>query len=288
MVHIKRISLISVILITLVILFCSKEENNTTLSNQAVEDAVDVIAASIGENNGGALEQIGQIFTYLIEDEKKTRQIEMMDTTRQIQYDSTNSQWIIRIDRTANSSNDDCYAHIERTQTVQYLNQNNQAQKFRINCVESVCDTAAKIRYKILNGQGTLRNRRISTQLTNIIADWTITGCVTDTITINGSYSRQGIDTIRNAQSHKIVDYMLYMTLVDIKSPHERQTQVSDKISGVISGIAQIHVSFQRGETYRDSSFTQEFTIDLSNGQGNLTVIGRRFPLLLRSGERNE
>lgn len=274
----------------LVLVACSNEDPVSSSEGvNATEDAAESIASALGADNGGAIDQVSDVLELagtaglqkpaevLLGKYSEPSAIASVDTS----YDPVTGTWTLLLQRERGNPNGVPYAEISRTYTYQFLNQNGQPQKYwRVGA-----DTAYTIVFNIVEGTGTHRTRRLSQQLTGLSGSFTATGVNTRLVTINGTYARSAVDTLTTRNAVRTLDHALSLTFTNVQGPRGSRLDLSRKISGTVSGTYTAKVTFQRGDSYRETNINRTFTIVLGNGKASINVGGQSFAGDLTSGE---
>ncbi|MDZ7269720.1 MAG: hypothetical protein ONB48_20945 [candidate division KSB1 bacterium] len=269
---------------------CSNEDPlSSSASLSATEDAAESIASALGADNGGATDQVSDVIELagssglqkpaevLLGKYSVPGAVASVDTS----YDPLTGTWTLHLERERGNPNGVPYAAISRTYTYQFLNPNGQPQKYW----KTGADTARTIIFKIIEGTGTHRTRRLSQQLTGLTGEFTATGVNTRLVTINGTYFRSAVDTITTRNAVRTLDHALRLTFTNVQGPRGSRLDLSRKISGTVSGTYTARVTFQRGAGYRETTINRTFTVVLGNGRADITIGGQRFAGNLTSGE---
>lgn len=111
------------------------------------------------------------------------------------------------------------------------------------------------------------------------------TGVNTDTVTLNGTYSRSGGHTITRLDAVRTLDYDLSLEVEELVGPKGSRRDLSQKISGTVSGEYEALATFERGDAYREREISREFTITISEGEATIVVNGEVFQSSVRTGE---
>lgn len=258
-------------------------------SLNATEDAAESIASAVGADNGGATDQLSDVIELagasglqkpaevLLGKYSEPNTIASIDTS----YDPATGTWTLRLERERGNPNGIPYAEISRTYTYQFLNKNGQPQKYW----KVGADTAYTITFNIVEGTGTHRTRRLSQHLTGLSGSFTATGVNTRLVTINGTYFRSAVDTVTTRNAVRTLDHALNLTFTNVQGPRGSRLELSRKISGTVSGTYTAKVTFQRGESYSETTINRSFTINLGGGNANLNISGKNFEADLTSGE---
>ncbi|HQU70680.1 MAG TPA: hypothetical protein PLG66_00210, partial [Calditrichia bacterium] len=208
------------------------------------------------------------------------------DGTQQVSktYDPATGIWTLTLERERGSTVGAAYAYIRRVYQYQFRNAQGQPQQYYI----TGADTAASISFDIVEGVGRHRNFRISQELTSLSGSFLATGTNTDWITLNGNYQRSAVDTLTTRQAVRTLDHSIALTLTDVRGPRGlrgSRGNISEMISGTISGTYTATATFTSGSGYRERNITRTFLIDLSNGTASMEVDGKTYVSDLESGE---
>jgi hypothetical protein len=247
----------------------------------ATEDAAESIASAIGAENGGAVDQLGDVIElagttgiraqadYLLGKYSDANAAAKIDTS----YDPATGTWTLKLSRERGNPNGVPYAQISRTYTYQFLNKNGQPQKYW----KVGADTAYSIKFNIVEGTGTHRTRHLSQQLKSLSGAFIATGVNTRIVTINGTYQRAAADTITTRNAVRTLDYTLSLTFTNVQGPVGARSELARKLTGTISGAFDAVVTFQRGESYSEKTINRTFTIELGDGNADINIRGLKF-----------
>ncbi len=131
---------------------------------------------------------------------------------------------------------------------------------------------AATVEYAILSGTGTHRTLRMEHNLLSLEAAFVVTNADQDTVTINGSYARSAGTVLTNPRFVRTHDSTLQLELIDVMAPRSADHDLSQAVSGTVSGVYDALITFTRGDDYREKDIHREFTVDLADGEGMLTM----------------
>ena len=272
-----------------VLLVSGCEKTTEPAMDTSSQDAAESIALAIGEDNGGVLDQLGDIALLCsptgLQNFSRSAVLEgslskgghILDT---LYYDSITGYWTIEVSRERSELFGLYYANFSRIYQVQFRNSSAQAQQFYI--VGN--DTARSVNFRILGGTGYARSPRWNHNLTDILADWTVTNAHTSILTVNGTYSRSAIDTLFTYDGVRAADHALDMTISDVTGPRGDRNNISVATSGQLSGTYAGTITFISGTASGERDFTRNFTVVFNNGTATITVNGRTFTSDLKTG----
>jgi hypothetical protein len=267
---------------------CNKNSDNpmaatdqNTPSAVIADNVADEVSDALASNNGGVLDQVNDVFelaagvgigagTAL---GKSTGDSTLVNRN----YDSTAMAWTISVYR-QKSALPLSYGVWTRNYWHQF-SANGQAQKFRITG-NAVADN---IKHKLTSGTGYFFTPRLIHHLRAISSDWTATGTNTDTVTINGTYTRSGVDTVvATLRKGTVLDHSLSLTFLNVKGPRGSRLNRSEKTSGTIQGTYTATISAPGKEPM---TITKTISIILGGGTATFSVDGTRFVSDLATGD---
>lgn len=261
-------------------------------SSTAVDDTVSAnadvaesLAKLTAEDTGGLVEQVGDVMELAtvgdIHGQSDAIAAKFDSFTVERSYDEATGTWTISVSRELGDPEGERYLSFSRTYQVQFLNEGGAPQKFFV----TASDTAHAISFVIVEGSGTLTTPHISAQRENITGEWMATGVNTDTVTLNGTYGRSGGHTITSLEAVRTLDYELSLEVVDLVGPKGSRRDLSQKLSGTITGQYDATATFERGDAYREREISKQFTIVIEDGTATITVEGQVFGSNVRSGD---
>ena len=284
--QIKRFCL-SCLLMSLTVLLligCSKDSSVeptpiTSISSGA--DAAESIAGAVGNQSGGLADLIGDIvdFTKVLK-LGNVNNFGFLDH-RQAEYDEAAGLWTVTVERERGGKGNQPYGYWRRVYTIRFLNVNGLPQKHYITGL----DTARTVEFNILSGQGFHKNKRVSHELKDLEASFIATNVHTNLITVNGTMQRAGVDTVKTLNMTRISDHTLQLTVTDLVDPADSRGDLSQKISGTISGTFHADIIFDGKRGYSETTVDKTFTIVINNGQAEIIINGRKYICDLESGQ---
>jgi hypothetical protein len=281
---------------------CKRNDNpaevqSTLSAPTATDDAAESVAGALGANNGGALDQMGDVLEITTSAGLQTDPVDLISRFEgrssaavQKQYDSTTGWWTLTLTRTRGIPGGTYYTSLTRVYQYQFLNRNGGFQKFwRTVNPDSSVDTAYSVHHIIKSGTGISHTRRMSQQLLSVTGEWIATGTNTPTITINtvnsSPFTQVGADTVTTGNSVRTLNYTLTMTFLNVTGPRGGRSTLSARTSGTINGTYHATVSLTRGSIYSERTIDRTFTVTLGSSKGMIAIDGRRYSADLDFGE---
>ncbi len=300
----KRISMPGAFVVALSLIFgagCRKNATGPDLtagitSNQ---DAAQSLANAVGEDNGGVADQMGDIAdatgstgisanvgSYWNEAGLLKAATTSGDTIVKT-FNSADTSWTVYVSRSRVGLLGR-QAGFTRTYYIKFIDQNGVA--LPRYATTSPVDTASTILFKVLNGSGYTITRFVSTHLLSISANYVVTGANTSAITVNGSFTRTGTDTMITLTGERVLNHTLTATLDNVTGPRAPRylssTRVPRATSGRITGTYSATVSVVRGDSYTERSFSKTFEITFnSDGSASIVVNGSQYTCNTTYGE---
>lgn len=284
--QIKRfcLSFLLILPAVLAMMGCSKDSSMeptpmTSVSSSA--DAAESIAGAVGNQSGGLADLIGDIvdFTKVLK-LGNVNNFDFLDH-RQAEYDETTGVWTITVERERDGKSKQSSGYWQRVYTIRFLNVNGLPQKHYITNL----DTARTVEFNILSGQGFFKNKRVSHELKELQASFVATNVHTNLITVNGAMQRAGVDTVKTMNMTRISDHTLQLTVTDLVGPADSRGDLSQKISGTISGTFHADITFDGKSGYSETTVDKTFTIVITNGQAEIIINGQKYICDLESGQ---
>ncbi len=286
---IKRVAVVSVVSLAFLLVMltgCSKE--NTTAptpdissSIQASDDIAESVAGAIGEESGGVMDQVADVF-------ELTNSIRLGKVTddgfldyRQATYDETTATWTLVVQRERGVAGDIPYGYWDRTFTYQFFNTNGETQKYFI----TEDDTARTIHFNIVEGDGYHKNFRVAHDLKEIQGAFVATNANEELITVNGTYTRAAVDTITTKNFTRISDHVVNLTVTDLVGPKGSRRNLAEKVSGTITGTFHADIVFDGARGYAEKTVDREINIVIGEGEAEISVDGQRYMSNVRTGE---
>ncbi|HTY38514.1 MAG TPA: hypothetical protein VMH23_15455 [Bacteroidota bacterium] len=267
---------------------CAKSSGNPITSNDqnisssaVTSDVADAVSDALASNNGGALDQVNDIFELSaglgIGAGSSLGKIESDSTVVNRSYDSTAMAWSLFVYK-EKSALPLYFGTWTRSYWYQFI-ANGQPQKFRVT--NNVA--ADNIHHKLLAGTGYYFTPRLVHHLRSISSDWTASNTNTDSVTINGTYSRSGVDTIlAAARKGTVLDHSLTLTFVNVRGPRGLRLPRSERTSGTIEGVYTATITAPGKDPV---TVTKTFTVTLGSGSASFSIDGTRFLSDLATGD---
>lgn len=270
---------------------CRNDTNGPLAESVATEDAAESVASALGQDNGGALDQLADVTELATASGISQGSADMksaalsgvaeIDST----FDAATGTWTITLTRERGAQSGAHYAKITRVYEYRFLNKDGMPQKYwRVPNPGSGIDTAASMTFRIVSGTGEHRTPHLSQRLIAIGGNWTATGLNTDTITINGTYSRSAADTLTTRNSVRTLENALSLNFSNIKAPRGKRSEMAAKATGTITGTYDATITFTRGSLYSDKEISREISVTLAGGNATIGIGGKAFVGMLGLG----
>lgn len=270
---------------------------NVATSNQ---DAAQSIANAVGEDNGGVADQMGDavdatgsagvttnVGSASPKDGGLLKGASAEGDTVTKTYSASDTSWTIFVSRNRVGLFGR-QAGFTRTYYSKFIDANGVALPRYI--IASPADTATTIKFSVLSGSGYTMTKFVSTHLLSISSNFIITGVNTPIVTVNGTFSRTGTDTIKTFQGERVLNHTLQATLVNVTRPriprYVQTVGIPRATGGTISGTYTATVTVLAGSSYTERNFTKTFTITFgTDGSGTMDIGGAMFSCDLQAGE---
>jgi hypothetical protein len=296
---------ISTIVVVLIagLLFTSCKKNATgPVTDPALnssQDAAESVANALGEDNGGVADQLGDISdaTGSAGIQPQSPSVSTADAIAQTTttagdtvvktFNSSDTSWTITVTR-SRAGLFGRQAGFTRTYFLKFINKNGVAlPSYRTNTIPQ--DTAYTILFQVLRGSGYNITRRVSSHLLALTSNFVVTNANTSTITVNGTLTRSGTDTVLTLNGQRVLSHSLTMTFTNVTGPRAPRfgmvARVPRATGGTITGTYTATVSVLRGDSYSERSFTKNFTVTFGSGTGSINVNGAHFTCDMMYGE---
>jgi len=280
-----RFGVILSVLSFLCLAACGDNDNvsTPTTTPTADRDAAEAIASDIAYETGGTVDQIADVCMFANADGMTKMSSKYPDRSFVIQktYNTVTGVWTIHIERERGIAETIPYAYFSRDYTLQYLNASGIAQQHYV----AGADTATTILFNVIQGNGRHITRRLSQQLNQLTAHWTVTNANQDIVTINGDYNRAAIDTLSYWNRKRISDHALQLNIQDLTVPRGENVNVANTLSGHITGHFHADITFIQGTAYNEGVVDRDIDITIGSGQGNIVINGLTYRSDISSGE---
>ncbi|NNE46520.1 MAG: hypothetical protein HKN37_07660 [Rhodothermales bacterium] len=262
---------------------CDSSANDESLS--ASEDVAESLAKLVAEDTGGLVEQAGDIMDLASvgDIQAQTAAVAGKQQTDVIErsYDPETGTWTISVSRERGDAAGDRYMSLQKVYEVQFLDASGDSQRFFV----TQGDTAHAISFVIVEGSISLTTPHVSALRDNITGSWMATGVNTDIVTLNGTYARSGGHTITHLEAVRTLDYDLALEVEELVGPKGSRRDLSQKLSGTVSGQYDAFATFERGDAYREREISREFTVTISEGEATIVVNGDVYAGNVRTGD---
>jgi hypothetical protein len=257
----------------------ANEQNNQSVN--ITDNVADEVSDALASNNGGALDQVNDVFELAggvgIGAGGALGKISADSTLVNRTYDSTAVAWTISVFK-QKSLLPLSYGVWTRNYWYQF-SANGQPQKFRVTGTV----VADNVKHKLTSGTGYFFTPRLVHHLRSISSDWTASNTNTDTVTINGMYSRSGVDTVvAAARKGTVLDHTLSLNFVNVKGPRGSRLNRSEKTSGTIQGSYTATITVPGKDPV---TITKTINITLGGGNATFSIDGTRYVADLATGD---
>ncbi len=262
---------------------CSDDEAvapQTIAVPMADEDVFETVIAAIGEDNGGIVDLAGDIAAAADDVDSFAVSAKRVAGVGVPAYDSVTKTWQVQVMRRNGSVSEPFHATYMRTFRYQYRNQLGESLQHRI--VGS--DTAYSIHFQIMEGSGTGHTNRLAQQVMSMTGTLDATGINADTIAINGTCTRSGLDTLFTHQSVRTLEYQLELTFANVQCLRGEAQEAASHVRGELGGAFMANVSFMSGSTYGETAITGTLAVVMGDGLATVSIGDRTYTGDLATG----
>ena len=204
---------------------CKKSNGNpvdggqTVTVSDDVADAADAVSDALASNNGGAMDQVNDVFeiaggTGVGGDAGANMLAKSSSDSVSLSFNMRDTSWSLYVYRNRGTN------VWSRSYRHQFIGPSGKAQALRVGAVF--------IKHQLLSGAGHFQTLRLIHDLTSISSNWTASINADTTVTINGTYSRAGRDSvILGARKGTLMTDSLSLTFIDVKGP--RGSRLADR-----------------------------------------------------------
>ncbi len=111
------------------------------------------------------------------------------------------------------------------------------------------------------------------------------TGTNTDMITVNGTYKRSAADTLTTLKMTRTHQHVLELTISDLTGPRGSHHNLSQKVSGTITGTYHADITFDGKKGYAEKAVDRTIKIVIGDGESEISVAGEKYKGDLITGE---
>lgn len=255
---------------------CKKSDSitDTPTVSDDVANAADAVSDALASNNGGAMDQVNDVFeiaggTGVGGSAGANMLAKTYIDSVSLSFNTRDTSWSLYVYRNRGTN------VWSRSYRHQFIGPSGKAQAGRAGAV--------LVKHQLLTGTGHFQTLRLIHDLTSISSNWTASINADTTVTINGTYSRAGRDSvILGSRKNTLMTDSLSLTFTDVKGPRGSRLNRSEKTSGIISGVYIATISVP-GKATR--TITKTFTITLGGGNATFTIDGNKFTANLATGD---
>jgi hypothetical protein len=244
------------------------------------EDISETVSSVLAADNGGVVDQLGDLSDLAQETFALMPSIKPLEGAAVPVYDSVNGVWTVQINRERGYPNGQRYARYSRTYTYQYRNQNGEPQKEWLIGQ----DTARSIHFTVVEGNGYCRTERLGGLQTQVAAQWIVTSAHADTLTISGTCRRAGIDTLKSNQAVRTLQYQLTMQFSNLRCLRGAGADAAGQVRGDLAAVFSAAVTFMSGQAYGETDFERTMSIQMAQGEANISINGQSYSGDLATG----
>ena len=283
----KRLT--SLMLLTLgvsVILLAGCSDDNGVEPNpespiSSSSDAAESVAAAIGEQSGGVVDQVGDVMD-LTQSMRLGKAVgDGFIDHREATYDETTGTWTLILQRERGVPGQIPYGSWDRVFTYQFFNAAGEPQKRFI----TNSDTARTINFNIVDGDGYFQNFRLTHDLTEIQGAFVATNTHMENVTVNGTYKRAAIDTITTERFTRTSDHVLDIEVIDLVGPKGSRRDLAQKLSGTITGTFHADITFDGERGYAEKTVDKDIYIVINSGEAEIDVDGKTYMSSVETGQ---
>lgn len=256
---------------------CKKSDSITDTTPTVSDDVAntaDAVSDALASNNGGAMDQVNDVFeiaggTGVGGGAEVYMLAKSYSDSVSLKFNASDTSWSLYVYRNRGAN------VWSRSYRHQFIGPSGKAQAFRAGAV--------LIKHQLLSGTGHFQTLRLIHDLTSISSNWTASINSDTTVTINGTYSRAGRDSvIFGLRKGTLMTDSLSLTFADVKGPRGSRLNRSEKTSGTIRGVYMATLSVP-GKATR--TITKTFTITLGGGNAVITIEGTTYTADLATGD---
>jgi len=282
--NLRTISLLLALLGAFVLTGCSENDATTPGASAPVtaeKDAAEAIATDLGTDDGGLIDQLSDAVDFTGGVDLGAKSEGECEGLRDAVYDDVTGTWTITIERERGDIDGVPYASFTRIYTLRFLDALGDPQE-RYLVDESFANT---IEFNIVSGEGLHRTRRVEHTLDELTGQFVITDAHTDMVTINGTYLRSGSHHLENRRFTRDHASTLNLELIDVQAPRGSARDLSEAVSGTVTGTYEATITFVRGDDYTEREIYREFTVELGDGEAVVQMNRNRYRARLKTGE---
>jgi hypothetical protein len=261
---------------------CSSDNVTNTSADIPVvnEDISEIVSKALAVDNDGVIEELGEL-AEIAQDLSLPEAAKRAAISGYPQFDSITATWTVETTSQHGLATGLLYAQHAHVYRYQYRNQQGEPQKEWIVGL----DTARSIQFQIMEGNGWCRTINHAGKLDSTTSDWIATGVNTDTLTINGTCLRAGLDSLRSHDAVRTMQYQLSLTFNNVRCLRGDTSDICRQIQGTLSGNFAANVAFMGGHTYGETTVTREMTITMNQGQAAISIGDKTYQGDLATGE---
>ncbi|HYE94651.1 MAG TPA: hypothetical protein VD962_00450 [Rubricoccaceae bacterium] len=257
---------------------CDNAGSDTDNASDAeeTEAAAVVVANAIAVDGGGALNDAAGIASFGDGDALGGGE---PGCTVERSFDPATMTWTRTIDCERGDPDGAFYAAFSRTHELQFFND---------GVPQQPAEGADSLHLVIVDGTGVRWNPVLYHELQDIGGDFAIGDLDEELVTVNGTYNRSALDSVRTRRAIRTVDYDLALTFDDVRGPRRVRHNWHRAVSGTLSGTYDATVTIQRAGSTQTREVHRTFTIvfggESDPGVATLRMGGQTYRVDLETG----
>lgn len=234
----------------------------------ANKDISESVSAAIAEDNGGVVDLISDLAAIAGGAESLSVAKKAPVGGAFPEYDSATNTWQLHISRERGDTSTPFHASFTRTYRYQFFNQLGEPQKQWL----VGGDTAYSMQFEIMEGSGQCHTLRYAQCVSAMNGSLMVTGINSDTVIINGTCARTGVDTLTSDQAVRRLQYQLTLAFANVRCLRGPSDDVPGQVSGDLSGNYTATVTFMSGHAYGETYLNRNMAIVMNNGEAAITI----------------
>lgn len=281
--NVRTLFLMFTLLAAFALAGCSDDTNTPEAIGivSAEKDAAETIATDLGADDGGLVDQLTDAVSFAGGVDLSLKSADECEGLREADYDAATGTWTITIVRERGDPESLPYASFTRVYTLRFLDEMGEPQEHYMVDGEA----ARTIEFAIVSGEGEHLTMRVEQELLELAGQFVITDAHTDVVTINGTYTRSGVNELETDRFERTHTSTLNLALIDVVAPRGVGRDLSEAVSGTVTGTYEATITVTRGDDYSEREIYREFNIELGDGEAQVFMNRDRYRVRLKTGE---